>query len=388
MHSVWLVIFVLSVYLILHTYAIYPLWLLIFSKRESNEKQLFKLDEELPEVAILMAAYNEEKVIGDKIASVFKTSYPLQKIHFYIGSDASTDKTDEIIQEWQRKYPQINLIRFGGRTGKSGIINDLSDKATQEIFILTDANVIFKEDTIFNLIRHFKNESVAQVAANIIKVSPNNKGIASQEKSYIAIENKIKHQESLRWNVVMGAEGGCYAIRKVSFSKVPPKFFMDDFYITMNVIEQGKQIVFDKEAVCNEDVPTKSAEEFKRKVRISIGNFQNLMRYKSLLLGFNGISFAFWSHKVLRWLTPFLLITAFVSTYFLMFHDAYFKILFLLQLFGFVTPVLDWLLRINIPLMRFVSHFYLMNLALLRGFIIYMKGVESNVWQPTKREVN
>lgn len=388
MHSVWLVIFVLSVYLILHTYAIYPLWLLIFSKRESNEKQLFKLDEELPEVAILMAAYNEEKVIGDKIASVFKTSYPLQKIHFYIGSDASTDKTDEIIQEWQRKYPQINLIRFGGRTGKSGIINDLSDKATQEIFILTDANVIFKEDTIFNLIRHFKNESVAQVAANIIKVSPNNKGIASQEKSYIAIENKIKHQESLRWNVVMGAEGGCYAIRKVSFSKVPPKFFMDDFYITMNVIEQGKQIVFDKEAVCNEDVPTKSAEEFKRKVRISIGNFQNLMRYKSLLLGFNGISFAFWSHKVLRWLTPFLLITAFISTYFLMFHDSYFKILFLLQLFGFVTPVLDWLLRINIPLMRFVSHFYLMNLALLRGFIIYMKGVESNVWQPTKREVN
>lgn len=388
MHSVWLVIFVLSVYLILHTYAIYPLWLLIFSKRESNEKQLFKLDEELPEVAILMAAYNEEKVIGDKIASVFKTSYPLQKIHFYIGSDASTDKTDEIIQEWQKKFPQINLIRFGGRTGKSGIINDLSDKATQEIFILTDANVIFKEDTIFNLIRHFKNESVAQVAANIIKVSPNNKGIASQEKSYIAIENKIKHQESLRWNVVMGAEGGCYAIRKVSFSKVPPKFFMDDFYITMNVIEQGKQIVFDKEAVCNEDVPTKSAEEFKRKVRISIGNFQNLMRYKSLLLGFNGISFAFWSHKVLRWLTPFLLITAFVSTYFLMFHDSYFKILFLLQLFGFVTPVLDWLLRINIPLMRFVSHFYLMNLALLRGFIIYMKGVESNVWQPTKREVN
>lgn len=388
MHSVWLIIFVVSVYLILHTYAVYPLWLLIFSKGEKSEQQMFKSEDSLPEVAILMAAYNEEKVIGDKIASVFKTSYPLDKIHFYIGSDASSDKTDEIILEWQKKYPQINLVRFGGRTGKSGIINDLSDKATQEIFILTDANVIFKEDTIFNLIRHFKNENVAQVAANIIKVSPNNKGIASQEKSYIAIENKIKHQESLRWNVVMGAEGGCYAIRKTNFSKVPPKFFMDDFYITMNVIEQSKQIVFDKDAICNEDVPTKSAEEFKRKVRISIGNFQNLMRYKALLFGTNGISFSFWSHKVLRWLTPFLLISAFVSSYFLMFHDAYFKVLFLLQLFGFVTPILDWLLRVNIPVMRFVSHFYLMNLALLRGFIIYVKGVESNVWQPTKREVN
>lgn len=388
MHSVWLIIFAVSVYLILHTYAVYPLWLLIFSKGEKSERQMFKSEDSLPEVAILMAAYNEEKVIGDKIASVFKTSYPLDKIHFYIGSDASSDKTDEIILEWQKKYPQINLVRFGGRTGKSGIINDLSDKATQEIFILTDANVIFKEDTIFNLIRHFKNENVAQVAANIIKVSPNNKGIASQEKSYIAIENKIKRQESLRWNVVMGAEGGCYAIRKANFSKVPPKFFMDDFYITMNVIEQSKQIVFDKDAICNEDVPTKSAEEFKRKVRISIGNFQNLMRYKALLFDTNGVSFSFWSHKVLRWLTPFLLISAFVSSYFLMFNDAYFKILFLLQLFGFVTPVLDWLFRINIPVMRFVSHFYLMNLALLRGFIIYVKGVESNVWQPTKREVN
>lgn len=388
MHSVWLIIFAVSVYLILHTYAVYPLWLLIFSKGEKSERQMFKSEDNLPEVAILMAAYNEEKVIGDKIASVFKTTYPLDKIHFFIGSDASSDKTDEIILEWQKKYPKINLVRFGGRTGKSGIINDLSDKATQEIFILTDANVIFKEDTIFNLIRHFKNENVAQVAANIIKVSPNNKGIASQEKSYIAIENKIKHQESLRWNVVMGAEGGCYAIRKANFSKVLPKFFMDDFYITMNVIEQSKQIVFDKDAICNEDVPTKSAEEFKRKVRISIGNFQNLMRYKALLFGTNGISFSFWSHKVLRWLTPFLLISAFVSSYFLMFHDTYFKILFLLQLFGFVTPILDWLLRVNIPVMRFVSHFYLMNLALLRGFIIFVKGVESNVWQPTKREID
>ncbi len=389
MYSILWIIFFLSVYIILHSYIIYPLWLIIFPKDESEKHDCYTINDELPEVAILMAAYNEEKVIGEKIDSVLKTTYPLNKISFYIGSDASTDKTDEIITNWQKKYPQIKLVRFGGRTGKSGIINQLSDEAQAPVFILTDANVIFKEDTIFNLVRHFKSPEKAQVCANIIKVSPSNKGIATQEKSYIALENKIKFQESIRWKIVMGAEGGCYAIRKENFSKVPPKFFMDDFYITLNVIEQKKEIVFDKEAICYEDVPTQSLEEFKRKVRISIGNFQNLARYKKLLFPINtGIAFSFWSHKVFRWITPFLLLTCFMSSYFLMFYDKTFILIFLAQLLGFVTPVIDWLFTVNIPLLRFVSHFYLMNLALLKGFITYVKGVDSNVWQPTKREIN
>lgn len=388
MYSVLLVIFVISAYAILHSYVVYPLWLIVFTSDKKNSREQFNLQDNLPDVAILMAAYNEEKVIGEKIASVFNTNYPIEKITFYIGSDASTDKTDSIIEEFSKTYPQIKLVRFGGRTGKSGIINQLATEAPQPVFILTDANVIFKTETIFNLIRHLKNNETAQVAANIIKVSVSDKGIASQEKSYIALENKIKYAESVKWNVIMGAEGGCYAIRKECFSPVPKNFYMDDFYITLNVIERGKQIVFDKEAICNEDVPTQAKEEFKRKVRISIGNFQNLNRYKSLLWKFNGIAFAFWSHKVLRWLTPFLLMVCFGSSFALMFQDKWFVLLFSLQLFGFFTPVIDWLLNINFSLLRFISHFYLMNLALLKGFVIYMKGVESNVWQPTKRETN
>lgn len=388
MYSVLVIIFVVSAYAIVHSYLVYPLWLIVFTSEKKNPKEKFSLQDNLPEVAILMAAYNEEKVIGEKISSVFNTTYPLEKITFYIGSDASTDRTDSIIEELSRKYTQLKLVRFGGRTGKSGIINQLASEANQAVFVLTDANVIFKPETLFNLVRHFKNTDTAQVAANIIKVSVSDKGIASQEKSYIALENKIKFFESVRWNVIMGAEGGCYAIRKENFSPVPKNFYMDDFYISLNVIEQGKEIVFDKEAICNEDVPTESQEEFKRKVRISIGNFQNLNRYKNLLWKFNGIAFAFWSHKVLRWLTPFLLMSCFCTSFILMFQDSYFVLLFSLQLFGFFTPVIDWLLNINFSLLKFVSHFYLMNLALLKGFITYVKGVESNVWEPTKRETN
>jgi cellulose synthase/poly-beta-1,6-N-acetylglucosamine synthase-like glycosyltransferase len=389
MYNVLLVILIVSLYVIVHTYVIYPLVLILITPKQRRNNKQFSLDEQLPTVGILMAAYNEEKVIGDKIASVFKSSYPLEKIVFYIGSDASTDATDTIILDWQKKYPQIKLRRFPGRTGKSGIVNQLASEAGEDIFILTDANVIFTQATIFNLIRHFKEEKIAQVCANIIKVSQSNNGIASQEKSYIALENKVKYTESLRWNVVMGAEGGCYAIRRENFAPVPPKFYMDDFYVTLNVIEQKKQIVFDTEAICYEDVPTRSGEEYKRKVRISIGNYQNLFRYKKLLFPpWKGSAFAFWSHKLFRWLTPFLLIISIVVTGILMFRSDIFMILFVLQVAGLCSPLIDKLVGVNFKLLRFVSHFYMMNMALLNGFFIYVKGVESNVWQPTNRELN
>lgn len=387
MHNTLLIIFILSAYAIAHSYVVYPLSLILFTSKKKKQSDLYTLQDDLPSVGILMAAYNEEKVIGDKIASVLNTSYPLDKITFYIGSDASSDKTDAIIQEWAVRFPQVKLKRFGGRTGKSGIINQLAAEAKEDVFILTDANVIFKPDTILNLLRHLKSTLVAQVAANIIKVSPNNKGIASQEKSYIALENQIKYYESVRWNVIMGAEGGCYAIKRENFSPVPKNFYMDDFYITMNVIEQGKEIVFDKEAICYEDVPTRSQEEFKRKVRISIGNFQNLARYKKLLFPpWKGSAFAFWSHKVLRWMTPFFLIICFLASLGLAFNSALFAALLSIQFFGFCSPLISRVFNMNFSLWKFVSHFYLMNLALLKGFFIYVKGVDSNVWQPTKRE--
>ncbi|MGZ3883176.1 MAG: glycosyltransferase [Bacteroidia bacterium] len=389
MHNVLLIIFCCSAYFILHTYLLYPLLLITFTSKKKKAAEAYGNGDELPAVAILMAAYNEEKVIGEKIRSVVDTGYPLDKIVFYIGSDASSDRTDAIIGEWAAKYPQIRLVGFAGRTGKSGIVNQLASKAGEEIYILTDANVLFNHDTIFNLVRHFKNTAVAQVCANIVKFSETNKGIAAQEKSYIALENKVKFCESQRWNIVMGAEGACYAIRRSSFSPVPPKFYMDDFYITLNVIEQGKEIVFDPDAVCLEDVPTLSEEEFKRKVRISIGNYQNLFRYKKLLLRFwSGAGFSFWSHKVFRWMTPFLLLLCFISSGILMMHSELFMVLFYLQLFGFISPVIDHLLKPDFKPWRFISHFYLMNLALLKGFVIYTGGVDSNVWQPTKREVS
>lgn len=370
-----------SVLGILHTYLFYPLFLLLFtkgSKMKQAENRTFQ-------VGILIAAYNEEKVIAQKIESILNSDYPMQNLQLYIGSDASTDQTNVIIESYSKKYSNVHFVNFPGRTGKAGIINQLAANCRQELFILTDANVFFEKNTVKDLVKHFSRPEVGLVCANILKVSDKNISIQPIEKRYLNMENKIKSCESNRWELVIGAEGGCYAIRGNMYSPVPKNYFMDDFYITMGVLNKGSKVLFDTDAICYEDLPSQSSEEFKRKVRISIGNFQNLSAYKQLLWPvWKPLGFAFLSHKVLRWLTPFLLMLVYACSLVLSLHSRLFLLFTLVQFILFALPLFINQLNSIKPLLA-IAHFYNMNYALLKGFMIYLKGVKSSVWEPTKR---
>ena len=388
MYNVLLILFFVSVLLIIHTYVIYPLSMIVLFSRSKKKVVEYSATDDLPTVAVLIAAYNEEKVIREKIDSVFKTSYPLSKIRVYVGSDASVDNTDTIVEALKQKYENLELVKFTGRVGKISIINHLQSLGDEEILVMTDANVIFKSTTLFELVKKFKDERVGIVAANIVKESLNNEGIALQEKKYLSMENKIKACESNAFNLIMGAEGGCYAIRDNLFSKVPLKFIVDDFFITMQVLNRDKFTLFNPDAICIEDVPSDTAGEYNRKVRISSGNFQNLFFFKKFLFTFwKPISYTFWSHKVLRWLTPFFLILSLLSSAFLVNDHPAFVVFFCLQVLGFLFPFFDYIIKFQNSALKFISHFYLMNLALLDGFIKFTKGIKTSVWQPIKRNV-
>ena len=390
LYTISLIVFITSLLCLLHSYVFFPLILDILSNGKAPNGLIYNEEaDDLPTVSILLAVYNEEKVIETKILSTFKTSYPTQKIEFLIGSDASTDATNKIINDLAKQFPGIKLVEFDGRTGKSAIINKLAELAKNEIFILTDANVFFKENTIYQLVKHYKNPEIALVGGNIINTRFKKDGISFQEKKYLSRENKIKYEEGILWGAMIGAFGGCYSIRAKSFSPVPRNFFMDDFYITMHVLEAGGKTINELDAQCFEDVSNKISEEFRRKVRISIGNFQNFGRYIHLLWPpWSGSAFAFFSHKVLRWIGPFLLILLLISSAVLSIQTFFFGLLFAGQVLLMLAPIADVVLKklnIHVFLLRFVSHFYLMNLALLIGFFKYIKGVESNVWKPTQR---
>ena len=369
---------------IAQTYILYPLSLFLFGKNRQVKPALSTNFD----IAVVIAAYNEENVIEKKIQSVLATSYPLDKLVIYVGSDASTDRTNEIVANFATQYPNVQLKIFQGRTGKAGIINSIIEQCKEELLILTDANVFFTPSTIPNLVRHFSEKETHQVCANILKISDRNENIQALEKGYLLVENQIKLRESASWGLVMGAEGGCYAIRRQAYTPIPPNFFMDDFFVTMSVIANKGRVIFDEEAICYEDLPTESTEEFKRKIRISIGNFQNLVAFKKLLWPFwSAIAYSFISHKILRWLTPFFLILLFLVSFLLSFDCFFFQVLAIIQCVLFLSPLAIPYLKWMKPAL-FVAHFYNMNLALLIGFFRYLKGVKSSVWQPTSRSKN
>ncbi|MDI9340510.1 MAG: glycosyltransferase [Sediminibacterium sp.] len=382
------IIFIISALCIAHTYVFYPLFC-IWRVRNHKRPVLERMTSvNLPEVAVVFAAYNEEAVIEAKLKSIYEGSYPLNKIHVYVGSDASTDRTEEIVKTISEHVPGITLQRFPGRMGKTRIVNELVQQVKQPVLIMTDANVIFKADAIEVLVNRLESTGAAIVGANIYKEAKKEEGIVVQEKAYMRLENRIKQAESDMWKLVIGVEGGCYAMRRALFTPVPDHFKVDDFYITFTALAAKQKVLFEEDAVCFEDVPVQQEVEFKRKARISTGNFQNLKQFRTLLWPpYRPLGFAFLSHKVLRWLTPFFILLCLLSSLALMVVSNLFLILFIGQLVFMMIPFLERRLKTGSRLMTYISHFYMMNLALLIGFFRFMNGVSDSIWEPTKRNV-
>jgi len=395
-------VFWATVGLVFHSYVLYPLLLRLFSigKRE-NEVVFANDDKDSPHVYVVFAVFNEERVILEKLESLIHTTYPLEKLHVYIGSDNSTDDTNNLIDNFAGSHPQIAFFKFFERNGKSGVMNRLMGELerkginrAEDVLIFTDANVIFTPSTIYELAKHFKRKNVGEVAANILSRGVTKEGISMQEKTYIQGENQVKYLEGLNWGTMMGAFGGCFALRANCWMPIPPNYLVEDFYLSMNVLKQGEMAICELKAICYEDVSVEVTEEIRRKSRMQAGNFQNLSVYWKLLFGFDAVAFCFFSHKVIRWFGPLFIFSAYVSNIVLIYAvgagKIFYLLTFLVQNLLLLSPVVDVLLKrvgIQLVVLRFASYFYAMNFALLKGFVEYLKGVKTNVWDPTKRAI-
>ncbi len=393
-----LLLFFFPAFLLVYSYLLYPLLLRWLARGKKENTMTWDRDDDLPYVIVLFSAFNEEKVIAAKIESVLNSRYPQDKIRLVIGSDNSTDQTDEIIRQYAMQDERILLQSFPLRQGKSNILNALVGRMQQElpfwnqsILVLTDANVLFTSDTLFQLVKHFRNDRIGQVGAHILNRGMRQDGISFQEVAYIKRENQIKYYEGLIWGTMMGAFGACYAIRPLCWKNIPPNFLMEDFFLSMHVLTMGYQSIQEPEALCYEDVSNDVAEELRRKTRIQAGNLQNLWYYRKLLVRFNAISFCFFSHKVIRWFGPLLLLICFISNLALVPTHGFFQFTFLLQCLLLLSPLADYTLKHaginNFQRLRLIAYFYAMNFALLKGMWIYFRGVKSNVWNPTRRNV-
>ncbi|MDA3819710.1 MAG: glycosyltransferase, partial [Candidatus Delongbacteria bacterium] len=193
---------------ILHSYLFFPLLLKWKTQGKSFDAETFTEKTNLPSVSIIIAAYNEEAVIEEKVNSIFQNDYPSDKFEVLIGSDNSTDSTNEICLRLSEKHNNLHFTSFKQRQGKIPIINKLEKQAKSPILIFTDANVIFDNNSIYELIKYFKNDDIGLIDSHMINTGLKKEGISFQEKSYISREVYIKHREGLLWGSMMGPFGG------------------------------------------------------------------------------------------------------------------------------------------------------------------------------------
>ncbi len=386
-------IFWLCLLLVAHTYVLFPglvAWLA--RGRAANQRVYAPGAANLPAVDILLAAHNEEAVIEEKIRTTFATTYPLEKVRLLVGSDHSTDRTNVLLASLASQHPQLHVVAYEQRAGKPAVIENLTRLATAPVLVLTDANVFFAPDTLYHLVKHFQNPAIGLVGGHILNPEHRAAGISGQEKAYLARENVLKYQEGVVWGAMAGAFGGCFAVRRACYYPAPAAFIVDDFYSSLAVLRAGYQAINELAAVCYEDVSDHLREEFRRKARISTGNFQNLSTFRALLWPpWRGVAFVLWSHKVLRWYTPLLLLAALAATAGLVARGAgwFYQLALLGQLALPLLLLVDWALRrgatLHLRPLRFVTHFYSMNAALLLGYWRYLRGAAPAVWQPTQR---
>lgn len=357
-------------------YLWYPLWQLAFTGKplEINTPSSF------PKISVVFAAYNERTIIEEKIRSIFASHYPQELIEVWIGSDLSDDGQDDIIRELQKEFSGLNLHVNAERSGKSATINRLVELCTGEIIVATDANIIFDENTLVELASPIISSQATAVAGTLTYGKAKTAGTtAATERQYLTIENKIRKSESQKYGFCLGMEGGLYSMRKSAWQPIPPHTFMEDFFQTVQLIQNDHRIFYSDTALGYEDVSTSLREEFKRKKRISIGNYQNLKRFRSLLLKkVHPFGWVFLFHKILRWTAPQAMLIGALAL--------------VLTPFGLPTFLgVGGLVLLELLFYRGAGpllYFCAMNLAMLQGYLTYLQGVSSSVWQPTKRNQN
>jgi cellulose synthase/poly-beta-1,6-N-acetylglucosamine synthase-like glycosyltransferase len=391
--------FIIGLILFIHSYLLYPLHLyLLYTLRNKKNANHHVTLTEWPEVSCIISVYNEASVISKKIQSILDADYPFEKLHIFVGSDASTDQSNAILSALAQLDTRIVFVHYSVRRGKTLVINDLIDlaferipKSSNHILLFTDANVMLTKPVIRNLCKPFSNSNIALVDSKIIPTDIRSYGISKSENEYMNMEIKIKFWEGELWGCMMGAFGGCFALRSDYFEKIPDNFIVDDFFISMTVLSRGGFCKNELEAICYEGKPDQIMEEFKRKSRISAGNFQNLVYFYKLLFRKPWtLAYAFFSHKVLRWTAPLYLLISIISLLILSIlnpdtYGVYLQLGFVLIL---LFPALDYILsklNIHIKILRGNRYFILMNIALFFGFIRYITGIKRSSWEPPKR---
>lgn len=376
-------LFFFFIFIILYVYLGYPLVITLLAA--INRKTVTKDDNYEPSVSLIIAAYNEEAIIGEKLKNCLLLNYPKDKLEIIVFSDASTDRTAEIVKSFEQDH--IILIDLTDRKGKTAGQNLAATQATGEIIVFSDANALYRENAIRKIVRNFNDPTVGCVCGELVYYSEDKSLIGDAENVYWDYEKFIKRQED-RAASILGANGSIYAVRKQLYSPLPEDI-ISDFIEPFKIIAQGYRVVYEPEAISSEGSTKNFIEEYKRKKRIINRSFYSLLHFSSFLNPFRYplLSFQLFSHKILRWMIPVYLPIIFIVNLFLL-KSLFFQVIFGLQIIFYVTALLGYVLEKNRwHNIFFYAPFYfcLVNIASLDAIInLFIKRKNVVTWNPIR----
>ncbi len=386
--------FWLNVLIVVYTYLGYGLILLIINLLFFRKNQTTPT--ERPEVSILIAAYNEEDWIVEKINNTLSLDYPTELLKVIVITDGSTDGTFQKAKSCSIPAGlSVEVHHQSERKGKLAAIERIMPLVRTPITVFTDANTHLNRQAILHLVRHYQNPKIGAVAGEK-RISSAKKDEASSagEGIYWKYESLLKAWDANVYSSV-GAAGELFSIRTTLYENIPADTLIEDFYLTMTVLRKGYRIAYAADAYALEGASVSVGEELKRKIRIAAGGLQASWRLRDLLNPFRyGVfSWQFFSHKVLRWtLAPLALPIVFILNLLLAFSIGRLYLgLFILQILFYLLALMGWVFekkQIKIKAFFIPYYFCVMNYSVFLGFVRLLKGQQTVLWEKSERKRN
>ena len=383
MNVVALIVFLIALALIVYTYVGYPVLLYLLNHLFGKPVRAAEI---LPKLSIIIAAYNEESDMARKLDETLGLDYPKEKMEIIVASDCSSDRTDDIVRSYKARG--VILHRRPKRLGKTSAQNHAVEIASGEILIFSDATTYYEKDALRKIVRSFADPQVGAVTGNVIYVDRSTTDIGLGARSYWGYEFFIKQGES-RLGSLLGVCGCLYGVRRSHYRPLDEDM-SSDFVIASEIYLQGLRVIYDPEALSSEDTNQRGREEFHMRVRIIEQTMSALYRYRQVLNPFRHGMYALQmlSHKVMRYVVPFLLVIALGANALLMPANDFFQYLFFAQAIFYASALAGWIaekLAIRLGVLAIPYYFVLANVASLVAFLKFLGGESQVTWEPLRQ---
>ncbi len=376
------VAFWLALLIGVYPYFLYPVFVGALGRIIHRPVQ--RRDEHQPTVTVIIAAFNEARFIETTVRNKLEQDYPADKLDVIVVSDSSEDGTDDIVGRIIHSSARVRLLRQTPRQGKTAGLNLAMTQARGEIIVFSDANSIYRPDTVRTLVRNFADPRVGYVTGRMLYVNPDGSLVGDGCSAFMRYENALRAAET-RIGSVVGVDGGVDAVRSRLYQPMRADQ-LPDFVLPLRVVAQRHRVVYEPEAVLTEDTLTQTSSEYRMRVRVALRAFWALWDNAGLFAPAQGLfAWQLLSHKLLRYLSFFpLTIAAALAWVLIPVHPIYLavavgELLFLaLVVAAYKGP--SWLAQRS--LVRFCSYFFLLNIASLVAFFRFVRGQKQVLWQP------